>query len=162
MITMLLGGLWHGAAWTFVIWGGLHGLYLAAHKMIAGDRRIDLTQHPTTPAGWVRYLVSAITTFNLVCLTWIFFRAANLPTAWAYLKGIFTQGGSVPGTWILLLAVFFPLLLLMDLPAWWRHDEQPFSPRWPALVRGVAYGAMLAMCLWVGEAKGTPFIYFRF
>jgi D-alanyl-lipoteichoic acid acyltransferase DltB (MBOAT superfamily) len=163
MITMLLGGLWHGAGWTFVIWGGLHGLYLAVHKWFSEERGArELPKHPSTAAGWLRYLASAALTFHLVCLAWIFFRAPDLPTAWAYLSGIFTQPGPVPQAWLLLVLFYVPLALLVDVPAWWRNDEQPFPSGFPAYVRGVAYGCMLALCFWVGTGDAVPFIYFQF
>lgn len=82
MITMLLGGLWHGAGWTFVIWGGLHGLYLMINhaQRVIGDSAISSTL-------WFR-LLSRITTFLAVLLAWIFFRASDLASAERVLSGM--------------------------------------------------------------------------
>ena len=92
MTTMLLGGLWHGANWTFVVWGGLHGLYLAVHKVLLRGHRPDIDN---TPRLGVAPLIRIIVTFNLVCLTWIFFRAADLATALEILgRIVFWEGGS--------------------------------------------------------------------
>jgi D-alanyl-lipoteichoic acid acyltransferase DltB (MBOAT superfamily) len=167
MTTMLLGGLWHGAAWTFVIWGGLHGVYLAVHKWFAEfiepGRKIGFTTPPTSLGGWLRFAIGVVLTFNLVCVTWIFFRAPDLATAATYVRGIAAlQPGVLASTWTLDVLVYLPIVLLLDIPAWARHDEQPFSPRWPLPVRGVAYGLMIALCLWVGAPHGSPFIYFQF
>ena len=77
MITMLLGGLWHGASWTFVVWGGLHGFYLAVER---GIRRIV----PRRLAGlWLLQLPVVLLTFLLVCVAWVFFRAHSLDQAWS-------------------------------------------------------------------------------
>jgi alginate O-acetyltransferase complex protein AlgI len=160
MLTMLLGGLWHGASWNFVIWGGLHGLYLAAHKALRGDAKADAA--PTTALSWGYRLLSIALTFHLVCFAWIFFRAPTLASSWAYLRGLATQGGAVPSGWRLAAVVYLPLLLLIDLPAWARRDEQPVPPRWPPALRGVAYGLMMTACIWIGAPDGAPFIYFQF
>lgn len=172
LLTMLLGGLWHGAAWTFVVWGALHGLYLAVHRAVTSARRVgargandaspDRADRPTSAAGWLWYGASVLVTFHLVCLAWVFFRAPTIQEAGEYLVGIVTQPGPLSSDARIMALVYLPLTLLLDLPAWWRGDEQPISPRWPALVRGVVYGVMIACCLWVGAQQGAPFIYFRF
>ncbi len=83
LTTMLLGGLWHGANWTFVVWGALHGGGLAIERKLTRNR-------PTIP-GRVRLWVRRIVIFHVVCLGWIFFRAQSLRSAWEMLKGL--------GTW---------------------------------------------------------------
>jgi D-alanyl-lipoteichoic acid acyltransferase DltB (MBOAT superfamily) len=75
MITMLLGGLWHGASWNFVIWGGLHGMYLVIERV--GLSRWQLWQSPSRAMALVRWFV----TFHLVCFAWIFFRSRSLTGA---------------------------------------------------------------------------------
>jgi len=84
MLTMLLGGLWHGAKWTFVIWGGLHGGVLAIERI--WDR--------IRPEGWPRLprVLGILITFHIVLIGWIFFRAESFDAAIAYLKGIGTVG----------------------------------------------------------------------
>ncbi len=71
MLTMLLGGLWHGAAWNFVLWGGMHGSGLAVERLVDGRREAETVRWPL-----VRWFI----TFQLVCLAWVFFRAYNLDT----------------------------------------------------------------------------------
>jgi alginate O-acetyltransferase complex protein AlgI len=161
MITMLLGGLWHGAGWNFIVWGGLHGLYLCIHRAWSGRRdRFDWESRPSSILGWLRYLASAFLTFHLVCLTWIFFRARNLSDALVYLQNLFHPVSSRPELVLLGTAALFTLLL--DVPSWYRNDEQPFPPRWPAVIRGVAYGVLLGICTWVGGDEAVAFIYFQF
>jgi D-alanyl-lipoteichoic acid acyltransferase DltB (MBOAT superfamily) len=114
-LTMFLGGLWHGASWTFALWGMLHGIYLAVHRhwirhadspQRRRDTETDQMTHaaPRNLASRVRYLASILLTFHLVALTWIFFRvgsatAAGIPSpgtslarAWHYLAGLLPLG----------------------------------------------------------------------
>jgi alginate O-acetyltransferase complex protein AlgI len=97
MITMLLGGLWHGAGWTFVIWGGLHGIYLVInHFWKALRERFGLTK--STFAGHVS---SLLLTFLAVCVAWVFFRAADFTTAMRILSGMIgVNGVYLPITWM--------------------------------------------------------------
>jgi alginate O-acetyltransferase complex protein AlgI len=159
MLTMLLGGLWHGAGWNFIIWGALHGAYLSVHRVWSGGRRVE-PGLPTTATGWAARLASTFLTFHLVCLGWIFFRARDLTSAWAYLRGLF--GPSSGRIALVLLGTSALLLLLIDVPSWYRDDEQPFSPRWPAALRGVSYGLILSICVWMGSDEAAAFIYFQF
>ena len=86
MITMLLGGLWHGASWTFVIWGGLHGLYLVVnHAWHAVRRRIGLVDGECSRGGRI---VGIGLTFFAVVIAWVFFRSSNIDTAVAILSGM--------------------------------------------------------------------------
>jgi D-alanyl-lipoteichoic acid acyltransferase DltB (MBOAT superfamily) len=171
MITMLLGGLWHGASWTFVAWGGLHGLYLAVHKFLVGSRKVGLEPPPRGLREWLTFLPSAFATFHLVCLTWIFFRAPDFTTAWTYLTGMFTNhlggipdSGGVPDYAGRLVAVAFygVLTLLIDFGCWRQAREVPLPGSSPALVRGLAYACALLLISFVGGSQVVPFIYFQF
>ena len=82
MATMLLGGLWHGASWTFVVWGGLHGLYLAVERALRSTLR-----RTTAPARWCSSLLGLLT-YTLVNVTWVFFRAKTFGKAWIVLRGM--------------------------------------------------------------------------
>jgi len=97
MATMLLGGLWHGAGWTFVIWGGLHGLYLVINHAWEGVKpALGL------PSGrwWTRLLAWALT-FLAVAVAWVFFRAESFPAAWTMLSAMAGCNGiTVPGAWL--------------------------------------------------------------
>jgi alginate O-acetyltransferase complex protein AlgI len=91
MITMLLGGLWHGANWTFVIWGGLHGLYLVVNH---AWRSLFAKRTPTHGiSARIYYLAAMLLTFLCVVVAWIFFRADSFASAILLLKGCFGYGG---------------------------------------------------------------------
>ena len=155
-LTMLLGGLWHGAAWTFVIWGALHGAYLAADR-VTGRERFE----PQTPMH-LRQVPAILLTFHLVCLSWIFFRADSLSGAVSYIQRIVTlQGGTVDPGALALVAVAGLVVLLVDL-----HQRLNLSHtamlRWPQWQRGVAYGAAIAAIVVFSGGPPEPFIYFQF
>ena len=84
MVTMLLGGLWHGASWTFVVWGGLHGLYLAVERFLQGR-----FAGAAIAQTWLYRVWLALVTYLLVNLTWVFFRAQDFPTAWRMITSMF-------------------------------------------------------------------------
>jgi len=157
MLTMLLGGLWHGAAWTFVVWGGLHGLYLIAHRQVR-----DITRKsPTDPFEWSD-LLPALATFSLVNLTWIFFRAETFTQAFNYLQGLLTlRPGGVILRDVALLLVVAAVSFALDLTQRNMHSHTALQ-QLPAVVRGLTYGSMaLAVILWSGGTP-VPFIYFQF
>jgi D-alanyl-lipoteichoic acid acyltransferase DltB (MBOAT superfamily) len=163
MLTMLLGGLWHGASWTFVIWGGLHGVYLAIHKLMLRGRKVVAQRPAGSAAMLIRWGVMCVVTFNLVCLTWIFFRASCFTDAVNYLSGILTLRAGTANPQLLLVWLFYgAAMLALDLLCYWSESEGPFPRIWHPAVRGVAYGAMLFMILCVGERSAQPFIYFQF
>ena len=161
MITMLLGGLWHGAAWTFVIWGGLHGLYLAAHRSLR-HKSPKAAEDPFTTAD----ILPALATFHLVGLSWIFFRADSFTQAWEYLTGIVTLRGGIPDPVAAaeILALLLPLglmSLVIDLAQ--RQGRSQTAPlQWPVLSRGLAYGVMIVGLIVFTGGGAVPFIYFQF
>lgn len=158
MITMLLGGLWHGAAWTFVLWGGLHGLMLALEKKLGlGKFARDYKGRP------VARLIRATIIFQLVVLTWLPFRATSWDNMTAMARALVRPdpAGFVP-SWGMLLAA---LIMAGGLAAQWSGDlfslKRQFL-RLPLVVKGLCYGA-LAAAIVVFTARGAqPFVYFQF
>jgi D-alanyl-lipoteichoic acid acyltransferase DltB (MBOAT superfamily) len=159
-ITMLLGGLWHGASWTFVIWGGLHGIALAVHRAWSGNEARERPRSPTAAD-----IGPIFGTFCLVSFLWIFFRAATLSDAWQYIRG-FGDGliGPNAGPWKHQLATVVMLGLVMlaiDLVDRARDRLQPLV-RSPAFLQGAFAGAaVVAIIVWSGQAP-VRFIYFQF
>jgi len=163
MTTMLLGGLWHGAAWTFVFWGGLHGLYLAVHKTMLGNKKPDDIPSPKTVLQHLRRLFAIVTTFHLVVFAWIFFRAPSFSTAVSYINGILHfQGHKVSGLGTTLF--FYGLtLLLLDGLCEIQKSEVPFvGNRFSPVFRGLVYAIALFLMFFVGGDLAQPFIYFQF
>lgn len=154
MLTMLLGGLWHGAAWTFVIWGAIHGLMLSVERLRGRTRPADA---PFQPSDAVRIFI----TFHLVCLGWIFFRAASFTEAWTVLGGILTLR---PGDELSVVA-FIPLLALvaigMDVFRRTKPALKPFH-QWPAVRQGLVFAVATVGVILASGGPTADFIYFQF
>ncbi len=158
-LVMLIGGLWHGAAWTFVIWGGLHGVALAVHRALGA---YEPRGRPGVPG--LRDVPKILGTFTLVTALWVFFRAESLGDAFAFFRNM-TNGpiGSVPGAWkadLLTVGLFAVLVLAMDLVDRRRAVLRPLQ--WSPVLQGALVGAALVgILVWSGTAP-VPFIYFQF
>ena len=159
-ITMLLGGLWHGANWTFVIWGGLHGSWLMLHRAwsaTATGKRLRET-------GGVPYrIVCHVGVMLMMAVTWVFFRADNFADAMTVLRGMvtFTAVGDIN----MPLAGFIAALMLLHIGEQRVFEDIPRASRiWhyvPAPGRGFVYASTwLLIVIFLREE--TPFIYFRF
>ena len=158
MATMLLGGLWHGANWTFVVWGGIHGVGLAIERWLTRRRRDTPAPEPSFLGKWVARIVL----FHLVCLAWIFFRASSLQAAFAFLGGIERlEFGPrfVPA--ILFLAAFTVPLFCLDLALEKRKEEYLFESSY-VLPRFVAALGFLTILLLFSANSNAAFIYFQF
>jgi alginate O-acetyltransferase complex protein AlgI len=158
MITMLLGGLWHGAAWTFVIWGALQGIYLMVHRLWA-DAPNQTVQQIRKTAVWP--WVSRILMFHAVCLGWVFFRAPSFGIAFSVLGGLFTPGKATLATVPVILMLILGLFGQYQ-PRRWRKGVEGEMSRWPALVRGAALAAAIIVIELLGPSGVAPFIYFQF
>ena len=162
MITMLLGGLWHGAAWRFMLWGGLHGLWLATERAVVEGRRArGLAPLPDTV--WLRERSKRLGTFHLVCFAWVFFRADSLNAAWSILGRVFTGWGTATTllTPAVLVAIAVGLAAQYVPRAAVNRGLIGFSR-----LRPVLQGGLLAFTLVLIDALGpegvAAFIYFQF
>jgi D-alanyl-lipoteichoic acid acyltransferase DltB (MBOAT superfamily) len=158
ILTMLIGGLWHGAAWTFVVWGGMHGVGLACNRWWENRRR-KLRRKPRTE-WWIKALC-VFTTFHFVCLTWVFFRAESLHQAWEVLARLpalkFETANIAPPVLFVLvvgyLSHWLPAPALEKVRDGWSWLP---SPAQAALVISVAYG------LYYLSSTEVQFIYGNF
>ncbi len=158
MITMLLGGLWHGAAWSFVIWGAWHGLLLVAHREWEG---FWATRHaPWRASRWWRWCARLLL-FHAVCLGWVFFRAGDFGAALDVLGRLFQAAWAwdVPAGAVLCAALGIGMQFVP--PAWLRGLELSGIRMQPVL-RGVAFALALMLCEVLGPSEPAPFIYFQF
>jgi alginate O-acetyltransferase complex protein AlgI len=154
---MVLGGLWHGAGWTFVVWGALHGGYLAFERWRSIDVRHDNSARPPRSADLWRIFV----TFHLVCLAWIAFRAPTIGSAWDYLSNMADLRSPLQGAGgAVLLVPVAAAVILIDL--WQRRTgaEVPSSNS-PARNGALVAAGATAIVLFSGAAT-VPFIYFQF
>lgn len=157
-LTMLLGGVWHGAAWHFVAWGAYQGALLVGHRALLG--RVSLTDRKRPPAWTPGRILKAIGFFQLVCLGWVLFRVnglGDLPLLW----GRLTAGGITLGAPALAaFAVVLPLLGLHFVMA--RDDDEFVVLRWPVAARVGVYALLAGLIVVLGVRQGEQFIYFQF
>jgi alginate O-acetyltransferase complex protein AlgI len=150
LLTMLIGGLWHGPSWTFVVWGGLHGLYLIVERLL--EQRFEL------PA--VARPAAALLTFALVCVAWVFFRAPTFPAAFRVLAAMFGAGHGVAhaGWW------FGGAVVACLVATHWALRDTTLEAavaRTPWLARSVLLAAaVVSLCFFSGTDRA--FIYFQF
>ncbi len=156
MTVMLLGGLWHGASWNFVVWGGIHG------GMLALERRLG-------SAHVLRRLPRALgvaSTFFVVCVAWVFFRAKTLGQSLAYLESMFGLAATTPASDVVAGALYTPyhaaLFLVCGAVVWgmpntWQLTERLSLPR---ALWAVATLTLATLVMWTQTTN--PFLYFQF
>lgn len=177
MITMLLGGLWHGASWTFVVWGALHGIYLFVEKIIQEKFAVSQPKKPklmvTKTASFSPVFIKnkafnnfilALFTFFLVNVTWVFFRASNFSTAWRMLSSMFGQTNLeialLPTLDIIKVSLVITLMVLLH---WFMRNTSVLQVTYKIRWWGVAViWALLFIALIVSQKSGDSFIYFQF
>lgn len=172
LATMLLGGLWHGAGWTFVIWGGLHGLYLVVnHGWHALRRRIG--QNPKKPLSPPAHALSVLLTFLAVTVAWVFFRSKNLHAALVMIEAMAGMSGTgtisrgaVNWIWILLLVSWLAPntqeIMRRFKPALDFRDDTPGRFSWQPNWRWLTAHVVLALFALISISKLSEFIYFQF
>jgi alginate O-acetyltransferase complex protein AlgI len=170
MATMLLGGLWHGASWTFVVWGALHGTYLCIERLIQGrfkpvpEMKLQKASFvPRMTAGASQFSL-AMFTFFLVTITWVFFRSPDFTGAWNLLTSMFGQADK--GT-LLLPTVDILKVLIVIVPTLFFHwimrntSVLQVAQKINWLVLGIVW-AVLLIALVISQKTGDSFIYFQF
>lgn len=152
LVVMLLGGLWHGAAWTFVAWGAIHGLLLAAHRQFAGRRGARPMPGP----------LAVLLMFHATCFAWVFFRAASIGEALDVLGAIVTDplSGLALGP-VLTVLLAATATLLLDLVVLRDGDESGIIRLRPAAT-GAAVGALAVSVVVFAGGTPVPFVYFQF
>ncbi len=151
LITMVLGGLWHGANVTFLIWGLIHGVALSTNHVLHG--RVKLPK-------WLGWFV----TFHIVTVAWIFFRAPDVAVAWRVLTGGFSaptagaEAFAAANLYPIILVALFAVGHLVDSPVWvrWFTQKIPRNLLWTLIVMGF----LLSVAL--GAGNSAEFIYFEF
>ncbi len=175
LLTFMISGLWHGANWTFVVWGLLNGLYVVVENRL-GHRRVLPSPDRTSSSNRARSVVSVAMVFFLSCVAWTFFRASSLGDAWFVLSEIasnptelvdvrviadaFAMVGMSQRS-IVLCVLLCVGTFLFDAVVEHRIDAKRFT-EWPRWLRWSTYYASLAMLLLLGKYGEEQFIYFQF
>jgi alginate O-acetyltransferase complex protein AlgI len=158
MATMILGGLWHGAAWNFVLWGTYHGLLLVLHRLVVVDLKLWTT--PARLGAWI----SRIVMFHAVCYGWLLFRARSVEQIWSMTKALASPGGleavAPSGSVMVLLAT---VLALSALEAWTGNSDEPSrSPGWRWGVGPLVCSTLVLCIVILSPPVAQSFIYFQF
>lgn len=163
MTTMLLGGLWHGAKWTFVIWGFLHGAFLCLHKAF---RAIKKSEHSTSV---ISSAISILFTYILVCIGWVFFRAETVQDAFIVIKKLFiwqdgiTQIYSWSVVAILIIIISYSIAVFKSK----KHSSKYINGFYPVLDLNkfsslVIFFVFIGLIIALAFTGSNPFIYFQF
>jgi alginate O-acetyltransferase complex protein AlgI len=187
-LTMLLGGLWHGAAWTFVLWGALQGTGLVVERRIAERRQLvgaargvpgpagghdaghGEAAEPTAPAVEPAAAIAArhrvwlgrLYTFHFICLGWVFFRAPSIGAAFDVLSRLLTGWGQPSTLTLLMVGTIAAVLALQFLPREIPARAMALASDLPVGVLAVGFGILLVVIDLLGPEGVAPFIYFRF
>lgn len=159
-LTMLIGGLWHGATWLFVLWGAYHGALLVIHRLFT-EWRAAGTVAPA-PSGKLARAVQIVVMFNLVCLGWLIFRGESLTQIGGMLWRLVTWQGANEISLLAPLAIFVLPMLAIELVLGLSRREGLGHAQWlPGGVRAAAYGVLFYLLAFHG-ASAQSFIYFQF
>jgi D-alanyl-lipoteichoic acid acyltransferase DltB (MBOAT superfamily) len=164
-LVFLISGLWHGASWTYIIWGGLNGFYLIFAIISLGFRDKMNTIFGLKRLPLLYNSSQIFVTFLLVCFSWIFFRANSLDDAFLIIKKILTFGGSIfinnPS---MMIYSFFSIIVLLSVEIKKEYYVGTFSffnnDNW--VIRNLSYTALIILILLFGVFDGGQFIYFQF
>lgn len=167
-LTMFLGGLWHGAAWTFIFWGSFHGVMLGFERWARTKLNEFVPSHSDEPGIFARagnfaqHVVGVVWTFHLVCFAWIFFRASDFPTAWDYLKGFANWSAANEHVTPFLVGLVALGMLFQFTPRDLGRELALGLRSLPSLTLGLLLGAGI-LVIWALAPEGVaPFIYFQF
>lgn len=160
--TMVLGGLWHGANWTFVVWGTIHGSWLAVHRWLTSSTTAE-RPGVAESFGIFGRLVRMFVTFQLVCLTWLFFRAESVGQAWQFSTSVFLDPTVTDLVRVGLPWIAFFVVPVLAYEAWVERRGDLFALlqvdwRW----RAAFYAILVIGLVWFSAPVRSEFIYFQF
>lgn len=157
-LVMLIGGLWHGANWTFVVWGSIHGAYLVGERIVKErwhGHELGLPPRVVRALQW-------FLTFNVVCLAWVFFRATSVDNALDMLGRLFSASGSSAGVSLLLILVVIGSVASQFVPQRIPARAEVWFATWAPALQVAALAAGLVLIDALGPEGIAPFIYFQF
>jgi D-alanyl-lipoteichoic acid acyltransferase DltB (MBOAT superfamily) len=160
-LTMFLGGLWHGAAWTFVVWGSLHGLFLITGYITKKSRKKLVKKIKLKKLPKLHYLFSILFTFNLVSFAWIFFKAESFEKAISYIKCIQFQAPE-KGLFYLFFNLFFIFIFLILEIIYKNRNNIPVIQNLPMWLKIAGFAFFICFIILFSMDTSNEFIYFQF
>ncbi len=155
MVTFILGGLWHGFAWTFLIWGALHGVGLVVARLWKQARK---GKQPI-PGGKI---FAALLTFHFVCFTWIFFNASSVGNAGEILQRLASNTWSVDNLTLPIVGVMVLAAIAHCLPLKWLDSGAGLMGRAPFWLQGAALAGLVLLIQTISGRGSAPFVYGNF
>ncbi|MBT1704255.1 MBOAT family O-acyltransferase [Chryseosolibacter indicus] len=167
MITMVLGGLWHGASWRFIIWGALHGIALIVHKLFRGWTEEDRDKEEAVSPRKTSVIINTIITFHFVCFCWIFFRASSMPVAMDIIKQITHHlSPEIFFEFVVGYKAVFVLMIIGYVMHFMPRDFefllQEKLTESPLLYKAAFMLSIILIVIQTKSAGIQPFIYFQF
>jgi len=160
-LTMFLGGLWHGARWTFVIWGTLHGIYLIVGYITKKTRKKWVKKTRLNKFPRLRYVISVFITFNLVSFAWIFFRAESFENALSYIK--YLQFGSFgKGTVYLFFNLILVFIFILLEILYKNREKLTVIQQMPMVLKVVCFAFFICFTIIFAVDSSNEFIYLQF
>ncbi|MFP6581769.1 MAG: MBOAT family protein [Candidatus Hydrogenedentota bacterium] len=169
MITMILSGFWHGAGWTFVIWGALQGLCMIIHRVYK-ERYVrgGIKNGVSTLRRQLVHVFYVVFTFHVIATSFIFFRSPDMVTVGSFVSTLMRADAwngisGVASTGIITNLLFYiPIVILLDLMLLRTSSDLPFDEQRPWWIRGVAFGSGLVLLAYVRGVESGSFVYFQF
>jgi hypothetical protein len=136
---------------------------LVIHKLWSGPKASKHPHRPKSKREWLVEIAGAVLTFHCVCFTLIFVKTDTLTEAWSFIRGMAGGGMSPTDTIALVYVLVYGMVVIaLDFPCWWRDRELPVSEHASSWTRGVVYGCLLILLVFLGEMEGVSFVYFQF
>jgi D-alanyl-lipoteichoic acid acyltransferase DltB (MBOAT superfamily) len=165
-ITFTISGLWHGANWTFIIWGALNGIFQIIEKFTSGFRKKWATFFHLSKISAIIHVFNVLFTFTIITATWVFFRSANIDTALQIFNKMvnISKGAlfTLPFQALLYSSCFTIVLIVSDILQERNGDKHFFLENKSPLVRYITYLSLVIIILLFGVFDGSRFIYFQF
>ncbi|NTW48515.1 MAG: MBOAT family protein [Chlorobiales bacterium] len=164
MIIMLVSGLWHGASWTFVFWGALHGVYMTVYRFMSMGKKIPERYEYAGIGSLVRFIGNVLFTNLLVIFSWIFFRAKNFDQAFYFINKIMSwEGSEFVGRIATICTSFVLIMVILDFLEYYTKSHTFILKLKPATVpAGILAAMFLVSLIYMFQADPMPFIYFQF
>ena len=160
MITMLLGGLWHGASFNFIIWGFLHGVYLIIYKYFFNGNHFNLPYLPNR----FNTIINVVFIYFIVLITWIPFRSPDINTSFNLINQLIFWNGIINYSELLIIIYLFIAIIIIDLPSYILKDELFILkfPKWISYPLFVVGFILIFLFLLNNNNDPKPFVYFQF
>jgi D-alanyl-lipoteichoic acid acyltransferase DltB (MBOAT superfamily) len=164
IITMVLCGLWHGAGFTFIVWGGLHGLFLVIERLaVYKGKTIRMRRRIHGFGDLMRFIVGLVSTQLLVGIAWLFFRAEDMGQAWYFLRQFVNwRGSDLTGRFALIVLAFIAVILILDIIEYRTKSEVYLLRLRPAAAAAICTAVIFVAFLYMATNKPMPFVYFQF